>query len=113
MKIATIATISVLGALLSAGSISGQALAANFGTVTLVAGQTQAIDLGPTGRNMRVCNDRSSAGPVLVTIGGNAPHDLSPGLCAEEMGDRLLIHSEASGLSTVDFKSICDGSAMN
>ena len=109
MKIATMATIALLGA----ASTGGPAVAANFGTVTLIAGQTQTIDIGPTARNMRVCNDRSSAGPVLVTIGGNAPHDLSPGLCAEDMGDRLLIHSQASGLTTVDFKSICDGSAMN
>lgn len=113
MKIVALARISVLGTLLGASTFGGQAFAANFGTITLIAGETQAIDIGATGRNMRVCNDLSSAGSVLVTVGGNAPHELSPGLCAEDMGNRLLVHSQASGIATVDFKPICDGSAMN
>ena len=108
MKILTLGAIVLLGA----GLFSAQAAGANFGTVTLKAGETHTVGIGSTGRDMRVCNDLSSSGPVLVTIGNNVPHDLSPGLCVEDMGDRMTIQSHASGLATVDFKSICDGSAM-
>jgi hypothetical protein len=62
---------------------------------------------------MRVCNDFFSSGPIVVTIGGNVSHDLSPGVCAEDIGDRVTLQSRARGLATVDFKSICDGSEMS
>jgi hypothetical protein len=85
----------------------------NFGTLTLKASEIQTVDIGATGRNMRVCNDFFSSGPVVVTIGGNLPHDLSPGVCAEDIGDRVTVQSQADGLATVDFKSLCDGTTMS
>ena len=86
--------------------------AASFGTVTLTPGELRKIDIGPTGRSLRVCNDLTSAGPVAVVIGDNIPHALSPGLCAEDLGSRMTIQSHAVGLATVEFKAICDGMDM-
>jgi hypothetical protein len=104
MKLLTLCAIAQIGAAL----ISGQAIGADFGTLTLKAGETQTVDIGATGRDMRVCNDFFSSGPIIVTIGGNAPHDLSPGLCAEDAGDRMTIQSHAGGLATVEFRSLSD-----
>jgi hypothetical protein len=109
MKILTLSAIALIGAAL----ISGQAVGANYGTLILKAGETQTVAIGPTGRNMRVCNDFFSSGPVAATIGGNLPRDLSPGVCAEDIGDRVTVQSHAGGLATVAFKSICDGSEMS
>jgi hypothetical protein len=100
-------------ALIGAALISGQAVGANYGTLILQASETQTVAIGATGRNMRVCNDFFSSGPVAATIGGNLPRDLSPGVCAEDIGDRVTVQSHADGLATVDFKSLCDGSEMS
>ena len=106
MKILTLSAITVLGA----GLIAGQAGAsANFGSLTLKAGETQTVDMSTSARTMRVCNDSFSSGSVVATIGGAAPHDLLPGVCAEEIGDRMTIQSKASGLATVEFRSLSDG----
>src|SRR6266404_4317017 len=50
-------------------------------------------------------------GAALISgqaIGGNLPHDLSPGVCAEDIGDRLTVQSHASGLATVEFRPLND-----
>ena len=101
MKILTLSAIALIGAAL----ISGQAVGASFGTLTLPAGETQTIDIGETGQNWRICNDSFSPGPIVVRIGGNAPHDLSPGVCAEAIGDRVTVQSRASGPATVEFRA--------
>jgi hypothetical protein len=105
MKFWTLSAITLIGA----GLIGAQAVAANFGSVTLKAGESQSVDIGATGRDMRVCNDFFSSGAIIVTIGGSFPHDLSPGVCAEEIGDRMTIQSLASGLATADFRALSDG----
>jgi hypothetical protein len=104
MKILTFASIVLMGAGLS----SGQALALNFGSVTLKPGETRTVDLSTSARTMRVCNDFFSTGAIIATIGGSLPHDLSPGVCAEEIGDRMTIQSHASGLATIEFRSLSD-----
>jgi hypothetical protein len=105
MKILTLCAITVLGV----GLIAGQAGAsANFGSLTLKAGQTETVDMSTSARTMRVCNDSFSSGAVIATIGAAAPHDLSPGACAEEIGDRMTIQSKGSGLATVGFRSLSD-----
>jgi hypothetical protein len=109
MKPAGILTLALAAFALIPGTI----LAASFGAVTLQPGASKSVTLGVASRNLRVCNDSGSAGAVLVTIGGNAPHYLSSGLCAEDIGDRLTIQSLAAGPATVDYKATCDGSSMN
>ena len=104
MKILTLGAIVLVGAALT----SGQAFAFNFGSVTLKPGETRTVDFSTSARTMRVCNDFFSSGSVVVTIGGSLPHDLSPGVCAEEIGDRMTAQSHASGLATVEFRSLSD-----
>jgi hypothetical protein len=96
---------STLGAiiLIGAGLISGQAAGANSGIVTLKPGETKTVDIDATGRNTRACNDFFSSGRIIVTIGDNSAHNLSPGECAEDFGGRMIIQSRASGVSTVKF----------
>ena len=105
MKILTLGAIVLVGAALT----GGQAFAFNFGSVTLKPGETRTVDMSTSARTMRVCNDSFSSGSVVATIGGTAPHDLLPGVCAEEIGDRMTIQSHASGLATVEFRSLSDG----
>jgi len=109
MKIPTLGMIALVGICLA----HGPAAAANFGRVTLQPGELRKIDIGPTGRSLRVCNDIASAGTVVVVIGDNTPHGLSPGLCAEDLGARMTMQSHAGGPATVDYKAICDGSDMS
>ena len=94
--------------LIGTGLSAGQALALNFGSVTLKPGETRTIDLTTSSLDMRVCNDLFSTGAVVATIGDTPSHDLSPGLCAEEIGDRMTFQSHASGLATVEFRSLSD-----
>jgi len=94
--------------LIGAGLSGGQALALNFGSVTLKPGEVRTIDFTTSTLTMRVCNDFFSAGAVVTTIGDSPPHDLSPGLCAEEIGYRMTIQSHASGPATVEFRSLSD-----
>ena len=108
MKIPMLGAIALIGA----GLISGPAFGAEFGMVSLRAGERHDIDIGSTGRNLRVCNDYFSAGSILVTIGDHQAHDLSPGICTEENGARMIVESHASGPATVNFQPICDGSDM-
>ena len=104
MKILTLSAITILGA----GLVAGQAFAFNFGSVTLKPGETRTVDFSTSARTMRVCNDFFSSGAVVATIGGSLPHRLSPGVCAEEIGDRMTVQSHASGLATVEFRSLSD-----
>ena len=104
MKIISFASIVLIGTGLS----GGQAFALNFGSVTLDPGETRIVDFSTSARTMRVCNDFFSSGAIVATIGGSLPHDLSPGVCAEEIGDRMTIQSHSSGLATVEFRSLSD-----
>ena len=103
MRILTLSAIALIGA----GFIAGQAVAANFGSLTLKAGETQNVHIS-IAYNMRVCNDFNSSGSVVATISGNVPHDLQPGRCAEDIGDRIVFQSHASGPAMVDFRAIID-----
>jgi hypothetical protein len=109
MQILTVSAIALIGAAL----ISGQAVGASFGTLTLQAGETQTIDIGADRQNWRVCNDSFSSGPIVVTIAGNVPHDLSPGVCAEGIGDQVTIQSHARGLAAVEFRTLSDTGAFS
>ena len=104
MKILTLGAIALMGVALT----SGQAFAFNFGSVTLKPGETRTVDFSTSARRMRVCNDFFSTGAVVAVIGGAYPHRLSAGVCAEEYGDRMTVQSLASGLATVEYRSLSD-----
>ena len=104
MRIFALSAIALLGA----GLITGQAGAASFGSLILKGGEMQNVYIGTVGYNMRVCNDFYSSGLVIATISGNVPHDLSPGQCAEDIGDRLAVQNHSSGPARVDYRSVND-----
>jgi hypothetical protein len=104
MKTSIASTIILLGA----GLMGSQAVGASFGTVVLKAGETRIVDIASTARELRVCNDFFSAGPITATIGGNFSHDLQPGRCTEDRGDRMTIVSHATGETTIDYRPIGD-----
>ena len=93
-------------------TLPGVAAAVDFGIVNLDGGATKTVNIGGSGRALRVCNEANSDGAVLVTIGDNAPHYLASGLCAEDIGDRLILRSLASS-ATVDYKANCDSASMD
>jgi hypothetical protein len=105
MRILTMSALTLMGTAL----ISAQAAGADFGTLTLKSGETQTVEIATTARHMRVCNDFFSSGPIVAAIDGNIPHDLMPGLCAEDIGARMTVQSHANGLATVDFRPLSDG----
>lgn len=94
-------------------ALSCRAFAVDFGIVTLDHGAAKSVSIGGSGRTLRVCNDAGSASSVLVTIGGNAPHYLASGLCAEDIGDRVTMQNLGSGTATIDYKATCDSASMD
>src|SRR5690348_7925647 len=52
-----------------AGLFPAKALGQTFGTVSLKEGESRRISIGPTFRDMRVCNDLKSAGSVMIKVG--------------------------------------------
>lgn len=95
-------------ALLAAAPMARPALASYFGTITLKPGEVRLVSTGLPGLNTRVCNDFFSTGAATVTIADNAPHDLLPGRCAEDIGNRIAVQSHASGQVTITYRSLQD-----
>ena len=96
----------VLAAILAAAPMASPALASYFGSIVVNPGQVQQIRTGLPAMNMQVCNDFFSAGGAIVTVAGNAPHDLLPGRCAEDIGDQFVVQNHASGQVTISYRSI-------
>ena len=94
-------------------ALSCNAVAADFGVVSLDHGAAKTVSIGGSGRTLRVCNDAGSASSVLVTIGGNAPHYLASGLCAEDIGEQVTMQNLGSGTARVDYKATCDSASMD
>lgn len=72
-----------LSTLAATSIFASAALGQTFGTVTLAPGQDRQVSIGPTYRNIRICNDMMSAGSVIVTVREGSPRDLSPGECMQ------------------------------
>jgi hypothetical protein len=94
--------------LLGAAALASPALANYFGSITLTPGEVRQVYTGSPGLNLRVCNDFFSSGAATVTIADNTPHDLQPGRCAEDIGDRMTVQSHASGQVMIDYRSLRD-----
>ena len=97
-----------VAALLTAAPMASPALASYFGSITLKPGEVQQIYTGLPGFNMRLCNDFFSTGAATVTVDDNTPHELLPGLCTEDIGNRIVVQSHASGKVTIVYRSIRD-----
>jgi hypothetical protein len=95
-------------ALLGAAGLGSPALADYFGSINLGPGEALQVYTGPPSLNLRVCNDFSSSGTATVTIAENTPHDLQPGRCAEDIGDRITVQSHAGGQVTINYRALRD-----
>ena len=84
---------------------SGPALARNFGSVTLKAGETQTVSIFGFGgyQRVRVCNDLQSVSNVKVTIRPRDAQVLRPGLCTEDSGDQIEFINQGSGQALVQY----------
>jgi hypothetical protein len=81
------------------------ALARNFGSIALKAGETQTVSIFGFGgyQRVRVCNDLQSVGNVKVTIRPRDSHVLQPGLCTEDSGDQIEFINQGSGQALVEY----------
>ena len=85
-----------IGAVISIGLSGPQALAADNGTFSLKSKEAQLIVVGTTARELRICNDVASGGPIGITLGSRGPLVLQPGNCADDTADRILAINQGS-----------------
>jgi len=88
----------VFGLTVAIAGLAGSAAAADFGSFTLQAGQSQTIRIGSTYRQLKVCNDTESAGQLDTIIGTSDVIHLQPGICAEWNGDTIQLHNMSNGV---------------
>jgi hypothetical protein len=43
-----------------------------------------------------------------MTVAGNPSHDLLPGVCAEDVHDRMTVQSHAPGQVTIEYRAVYD-----
>ncbi len=99
-----------LAIIVLAGLFSGNAHAQTFGTVTLGQGETRQISIGPTFRDMRVCNDLKSTGSVVIKVGSSFERTLRAGQCAEDRGNVIFFRNLASGISRITYRALSEPS---
>ena len=79
-----------------------------FGTVTLQIGEARTVSIGPTFRDLRVCNDAKSAGTVKVTIGSSWQRSLVPGQCAQDRGNMIAFQNGIRGIGRITYRALAD-----
>ena len=85
-----------IGAVISISLSGPQALAADNGSFFLRSKEAQLIVIGTTARELRICNDVASGGPIGIALGSRGPLVLQPGNCADDMADRILATNQGS-----------------
>src|SRR5271167_2582424 len=78
---------AALGSVAACAEGSSSNYGQSFGTVSLAAGQTQKVWMGPSYRLVRVCSDFSSTGTVTAVIDDQPAAILPAGRCAEDYGN--------------------------
>ena len=89
---------------------SGDAHAQTFGTVTLKQSETRQISIGPTFRDMRVCNDLKSTGSVVIRVGSSFERTLRVGQCAQDRGNMIYFRNLAPGISRITYRALSEPS---
>jgi hypothetical protein len=89
---------------------AGNAHAQTFGTVTLKQGETRQISIGPTFRDMRVCNDLKSVGSVIIKVGSSFERTLRVGQCAQDRGNMIYFRNLAAGISRITYRALSEPS---
>jgi hypothetical protein len=93
-----------------ASTLPRNALSQTFGNLTLGAGQSRQISIGPTFRDMRVCNDLKSTGQVVVKIGSSWDRTLKPGHCAQDRGNMIYFRNLTLGTAKITYRSLSETS---
>src|SRR5689334_15871868 len=93
-----------------AGLFPAKALGQTFGTVSLKEGESRRISIGPTFRDMRVCNDLKSAGSVMIKVGAGFERKLRPGQCAEDRGNFINSQNLAFGTARITYRALSEPS---
>ena len=93
-----------------AGSFADKAMGQTFGTVSLKEGESRRISIGPTFRDMRVCNDLKSVGSVMIKVGAGFERKLRPGQCAEDRGNFINFQNLAFGAVRITYRALSEPS---
>jgi hypothetical protein len=88
---------SVVVALVGSSLLAEWAIAVDYGSFHVGPAETKEIVIGPTARELRVCNDFESGGTLIISLGGHEPHVLRPGLCADDIGDTITASNQGGG----------------
>jgi hypothetical protein len=96
--------------IVASGIAAGNAHGQTFGTVTLRQSETRQISIGPTFRDMRVCNDLTSTGPVVIKVGSSWERTLRAGQCAQDRGNMIYFRNLAAGTSRITYRALSDPS---
>src|ERR1700747_3001081 len=92
-------SMSVVLTLIGSSLLAEGAIAADYGSFHVRRAETKEISIGPTARELRVCNDFESGGTLIITLGGHEPHVLPPGLCADDIGDTIAASNQGAAQS--------------
>ncbi|HXQ41821.1 MAG TPA: hypothetical protein VN821_11170 [Candidatus Udaeobacter sp.] len=99
---------AALGSVAACAEGSSSNYGQGFGTVSLAAGQTRQVWMGPSYRLVRVCNDFSSTGTVTAILDDQPATTLSPGRCTEDYGNRIQFTNTGGGTATLTYRSIVE-----
>jgi hypothetical protein len=105
---AGIAAGAAVGVALLAGCAASGPSNSEFGSFTLQPGETRRVETGHIYRNMRVCNEAGSAGAITATIDDHQLRELQAGVCAEDLGNSVLVHNQSNGVARGTYRTIYD-----
>ena len=88
--------VGAIGVVVGLGLSGPLALAADNGDFSLKSKEAQLIVVGTTARELRICNNVASGGPIGITLGSHGPLVSQPGNCADDMGDKILATNQGS-----------------
>ena len=97
-----------LSALVAAGFFAGSAFGQTFGTVTLAPGQARQISIGPSYRNIRICNDMRSYGSVIATVREGSPRALLPGECMQARESLFYLENRSGFPALIEYTSAAE-----
>ena len=99
---------AALGSVAACAQGSNSHYGQGFGTVSLAAGQSQQVWMGPSYRQVKVCSDFSSTGTVTAVIADQPATTLPPGRCTDDYGNRVQFTNTGGGTATLTYRSIVE-----
>ncbi len=106
----TRALVTILVFMLLATLFPDGARGQTFGTITLRPSESRRVSIGPTFRDLRVCNDLKSTGSVMIKVGSGFERTLRPGQCGQDRGNFIYFQNLASGTARITYRALADPS---